>query len=156
MPPIRANHRKISHLTRDQRRDCQLLQSIGWQYAAIQEKTGFSRHQIQYACTTLATPVKRSGRPPLLTVAQIEELIEYVCASARNRHLSYEQLAKEMDFEVGEKAIRTALIKEGFHRRLALRKPPISERNRVVRLQWAVRIQLLGVYATGNDSRFLE
>lgn len=36
MPPIHANHPKISHLTRDQRRDCQLLRSIGWQYAVIQ------------------------------------------------------------------------------------------------------------------------
>ena len=40
-------------------------------------------------------------------------------------------------FGVGKTAIRAALIREGFHRRLAMRKPPISERNRVIRLQWA-------------------
>ena len=57
--------------------------------------------------------------------------------SARNRHLSFQQLAEELDFGVGRKAIRAALVKEGFHRRLAMRKPPISERNRVIRLQWA-------------------
>ena len=34
-------------------------------------------------------------------------------------------------------AIRAALGKEGFHWRLAMRKPPISERNRVIRLQLA-------------------
>jgi len=45
----------MPHLTRDQRRDCQLLRSIGWRYRQIQEKTGFSQHQIQYACTSRPT-----------------------------------------------------------------------------------------------------
>ena len=124
-------------LTRDQRHDCQLLHSIGWKYNQIQEKTGFSQHQIQYACTSPATPTKRSGRPPTLSQAQIEDPIGYVCMSARNRRLSFQQLADELDFGVGRMAIRAALVKEGFHRRLAMRKPPISESNRVIRLQLA-------------------
>jgi len=57
--------------------------------------------------------------------------------SARTRRLSFQQLAEELDFGVGRKAIRAALVKEGFYRHLAMRKPPISERNRVIRLQWA-------------------
>ena len=73
-----------SDLTRDQRRDCQLLRSIGWKYAQIQEKTGFSWRQIQYACTAPATLTKRSACPPVLTQAQIEDLIEYVCMSVRH------------------------------------------------------------------------
>ena len=111
--------------------------TIGWRYKQIQEKTGFSQHQIQYACTSPATPTKRSGRPPTCTQVQIEDLIGYVYMSARNRRLSFQQLAEELDLGVGRWAIRAALIKEGFHRRLAMRKPPISERNRVIRLQWA-------------------
>ena len=83
-----------SDLTRDQRRDCQLLRSIGWKYAEIQEKTGFSWRQIQYACTTPATPTKRPGCPPVLTQAQIDDLVEYVYASSRNRRLSFQQLAE--------------------------------------------------------------
>jgi len=76
-----------------------------------------------------STPIKRPGRPPSLTQAQIEDLIGYVCMSARNRQLSFQQLTDELDLGVGRKAIRAALVKEGFHRRLAMRKPPISERN---------------------------
>jgi len=124
-------------LTRDERRECQLLRSIGWKYQQIPEKTGFSQHEIQYACTSPATPTKRSSGPPTLFQAQIEDLIGYVCMSARNRRRSFQQLAEELDFGVGRKAIRAALVKEGFHRRLAMRKPPISECNRVIRLQWA-------------------
>jgi len=57
--------------------------------------------------------------------------------SARNWRLSFHQLAQECDFGLGKSAIRSAVIKEGFHRRLAMRKPPITEHNRVIRLQWA-------------------
>ena len=39
---------------------------------------------------------------------------------------------------VGKKAVRAALMKEGFHRRLVMRKPPIIERNRVIQLEWAL------------------
>jgi len=127
----------MPHLTQDQRRDCQLLRSIGWRYRQIQEKIRFSQHQIQYACTSPPIPTKRPGRPPSLTQAQIEDLIGYVWMSARNRRLSFQQLADELDLGVGRKAIRAALVKKGFHRCLAMRKPPISGRNRVIRLQWA-------------------
>jgi len=130
-PPL-----KTSHLTRDQRRACQLLRSIRWRYAKIPEHTGFTLWQSGYACclsfASPATPKKRSGRPPVLTQAQMEDLIAYVCMSARNRRLSYEQLAAELEFGVGKSTIRAALIREGFQGRLAMRKPPSSERNRVI------------------------
>jgi hypothetical protein len=51
--------------------------------------------------------------------------------------MSYEKLATTLNIGVKKGAIRAALEKEGFHRRLAMRKPPISEKNRRLRLQWA-------------------
>jgi len=128
---------KSSYLTRDQRRDCQLLHSIGWSYNQIKRHTGYTVRQIQRACSNRATPKKRSGRPPVLSQAQIEELIEFVCASAQNRQMSFQKLAEALDFGVKKDAIRNTLLKEGFHRRLALRKPPISEKNQRIRLAWA-------------------
>lgn len=133
-PPQRT---RASDLTRDQRRDIVLLRSLGWKYKDIERFTKATYSQVQTACTSRATPTKRPGRPPLLTQAQIEELVDFVCASQQNRRMSYEQLANTLDFGVGRHAIRTALLKEGFHRRLAMRKPPISEKNRQIRLQWA-------------------
>jgi hypothetical protein len=35
-----------------------------------------------------------------------------------------------MDFGVKKDAIRTALLREGFYRRLVIRKPLFSEKNR--------------------------
>ena len=127
-PPIRKP--KAPALTRDQRRDVQLLRSLGWQYKAIRYHTSFEIRQIEYALKQPATPKKSTGRPPLLSHAQVEELIEFVYASKKNRRMSYKQLALALNFGVKEFAIRTALQHEGFYRRLAIRKPPILEKNR--------------------------
>jgi len=133
-PPIRRS--KAPDLTRDQKRDCQLLHSIGWSYSQIYKQTGHTIRQIRGACQegARATPKKRTGRPPLLTQAQVEELVEFVCASSTNRRMSFQKLAEVLDYGVKAKAIRTALLREGFHRRLAMRKPPITEKNRQIRL----------------------
>jgi len=47
--------------------------------------------------------------------------------------MPFSKLAEVMDFEFKKDAIRTALLREGFHRRLAMRKPPITEKNRKLR-----------------------
>ncbi|TVY56801.1 hypothetical protein LCER1_G002662 [Lachnellula cervina] len=134
--PLRRRTR-ASDLTRDQRRDCILLSNIGWTYKQISDKFGFTIRQIQTACAK-ATPKKRSGRPPLLTQAQVEELVFFVCATAENRRMSFQKLAEVMDWGVKKDAIRTALLREGFHRRLAMRKPPISPQNQQLRYNWAL------------------
>ena len=51
--------------------------------------------------------------------------------------MSFAQLAAVLEFGVKKDAIRTALLREGFHRRLAMRKPPISPKNQKLRLDWA-------------------
>ena len=43
--------------------------------------------------------------------------------------MPYLQLAVELNWTISEDAIRRALKKEGFSRRLARRKPPISAQN---------------------------
>ena len=43
-----------------------------------------------------------------------------------------------MDFGVKKQAIQTALLREGFHYQLAMRKPPITEKNQQIRLAWAL------------------
>ena len=49
--------------------------------------------------------------------------------------MSFQQLAEAIDFGVKKDAIRSAVLKEGFHRCLAMQKPPISETNRRHRLK---------------------
>ena len=40
----------------------------------------------------------------------------------------------KMQLYVSEPIIRRALQKEGYHRRIVYKKPPISEKNRLLRL----------------------
>lgn len=43
-----------------------------------------------------------------------------------------------IELNVSYYALRNAFRKAGFRRRFACRKPPISERNGIARLQWAI------------------
>ena len=94
---------KAPDLTRDQRRDICLLHAIGWKYKDIHHHIGATYSQIQTSCSTKATPTRRSGRPPILSQAQVEELVElveFVCASAYSRLMPFERLAIVLDFGV--------------------------------------------------------
>lgn len=126
---------KAIDLNRDERLQILTLRSIGWSFDQIIEKTGATWRQVQYTCQTgQATPARRSGRPPLLTAAQIEELIAFICSSKEARRMAYRQLPSTLGWDVSEYAIRYALRQNGFARHPALRKPPISEKNRLLRL----------------------
>ncbi|RKF71141.1 hypothetical protein GcM3_107033, partial [Golovinomyces cichoracearum] len=80
------------------------------------------------------SPKKSTGRRPALT----PELEDFVC-SRFNRQMTYGKLANRLfqHWGVGEKSIKSVFKKRGYSRYLALRKPPISERNRLIRKSWA-------------------
>jgi transposase len=128
---------KRTQLTRDDRRSVHLLRSLGWSYVRISKHLHCTERQVQWTCQHPATPKKRVGRPTKLNAQQVEKLIEFVTASRTGRRMSYSKLATTLNFGCSEHAIRSALKREGFTRRLAMRKPPISEKNRVLRLAWA-------------------
>jgi transposase len=135
MPPSTP---KKKHLTRDERLRIQTLRSINMSYGDIARHLHVTERQVQHACgTEHPTPLKRSGRPGLLSNEQKRVLIEFVCLSKLNRRLTYTQLSAAFDWDVSVYAIRHALQKAGFKRYAARAKPPISEQNRVNRLAWA-------------------
>jgi transposase len=130
---------KRSDSTRDQRRDVHALRRAGNTHRQISEATGLSINQVQYALSKPPTPSKRSGRPRKLTEAQVEELIEFVTASKYGRRLAWRKIPLALGWEdVGYYAIRSTLRSNGFKRYAAWRKPPISEVNRIKRLNWAL------------------
>jgi len=52
--------------------------------------------------------------------------------------MSFQKLAEVIDWGVKKDAICIALLREGFYCRLAMRKPLITEKNRILRYNWAV------------------
>ncbi len=125
-------------LSRDQRLEIRTLRDIGWTYKDIAARMKVTERAVQTACTVGATPQKRSGRPGLLTPDQNTQLIEFVCASQKNRLMPYHQIPQTLGWDVSESVIRRALKAEGFARHPTYSKPPISEKNRQIRLSWAM------------------
>lgn len=130
-----------TRLNRDQRRDIQLLRRRGDSYEDIAQFLEVSIRAVQYTCNNKkATPQhKKAGRPAKLTSEEIDDLIEFIKGSRKTRRMTYEQLRKELysERDIGVEAIKYALRSRGYTRCVALRKPPISEKNRQIRLAWA-------------------
>jgi len=105
----------------------------------IQERTGFTKAQIQTAIRANdATASRSSGRPATITPQQEEELVEFVCGSKRNRRMGYLELSMALFAGMlGMYVIKRALYRLGFRRRIARRKPPLSEKNQRLRVAWA-------------------
>lgn len=139
-PSTPQRRSKRPDLSRDDRLRVQTLRSIGWTYEAIATELNYSQRQVQNACSSdHPTPVKRKGLNPVLSEAQIDELVEFVIHSRTKRLMSYIHLANGpfSHWEVGEYAIRSALRKRGFKRWVARAKPPLSDKSKADRLEWA-------------------
>jgi hypothetical protein len=66
--------------------------------------------------------------------------MEYVCSSREGRRSTFLQLSAVLFGAVFSVwAIKNALYRLGFRRRVARKKPPISEKNRRLRLAWAIK-----------------
>lgn len=130
-----------SQLTTEERTRVRTLYFDGqFKIAKIQQITGYTRSQIRYTIAAEDAAVKpRSGRPTILSQAEEDELLGFICASKENRRMSFLQLSQSLfQKRFGMWAIKNTLYRLGFRRRVARKKPPISEINRQKRLQWAL------------------
>ena len=129
---------KRAQLTRDQRIQVHTLIGIHWTPRRISTHLKLTQRQVKYAREHRLTPQKqRCGPKPMLDTPSRTRLIHHVRQSKETRRMPYYKLAIQLEWNVSESTIRKALQKEGFNRRVARRKPPISEVNRLARLRWA-------------------
>ena len=128
---------KRKRLTRDQRRDILLLRKLNKTYSEIASILSVTEFAVQYTCNLQKATPKKTGRGPKgkLSEQQIDELESFVRQSKDTRRMTYKELGQV--FDIGPDCVRRALKKRGYSRRVALRKPPISEANRIARLEWA-------------------
>ena len=129
-------------LTRDQRRDILCLRRHAeWTYEKIACKLKISQRAVQYTCQKAeATPQHcKAGRAPKLNQEEGNNVIEFVISCKRTRRLTYNQVAEELwpEGEISGESVKYLLHLRGYRRRIALRKPPISEDNRLARLAFA-------------------
>ena len=142
--PPSTPKRRTPLLTRDQRIQVQTLRGAGWSRGDIVchfRSLGVlcTERQVQWAEAHRSTPQKhRCGVRSILDTPTRHRIIEFIISSQRTRRMSYIQLSEEMSLFVSEAIIRRALRKEGYFRRIARKKPPISEKNARLRLAWAL------------------
>ncbi|KAI0474705.1 hypothetical protein F4859DRAFT_481626 [Xylaria cf. heliscus] len=111
------------HLTDDDIVRIRILhQDGGCSIPHICKTTGFSRAQVRRAITATQGPRQRKGPPPALGPEEEADLIRFITASARNRFLSWQKVAKEFaDGAYSEKSVRNALLRLGY------KKSPANE-----------------------------
>lgn len=148
-PPLTFTGRRIKppidrpRSDRDARLQIVTLHDAGLSYSQImQQILDTTTDAIRYALKHRITPQhKRSGRSPLLTRDEGNLLEAFVVSSKRARELIWKQLAKEVFGpnrpEIGADIVKNYLKRRGYNRRIALRKPLLSEANKTVRLAWA-------------------
>jgi transposase len=104
----------------------------------VADQLGITWNQAQYAATHRVTPKKRPGRPSTLDEDQVDKIELFVVSSKIGRLMSYTQLAiRFAHFNCSVEAIRSALNRRGYKRYVAHQKPPLSEKNKRQRLEWA-------------------
>lgn len=136
-PPLRKG---TSHLTRDQRRDVCLMHDLQHNDTEIIQRFAITQRQLDYTIqASRPTPRKPPGRPGRLKEPEIDFLVAYMISSSHTRRMTFKALAKDpqLNLHCSPNTIKHALHTRGYDRRLARHKPPISEKNRVLRLEFA-------------------
>lgn len=139
-PPLSRESTPISKstwLSRDDRIRIQTMRDLGYSQYRIAEILGFTKDQIQYTYHSNLTPRKPSGQPSKLSPTQMDEIIDFITHSKRNRQMTYSRLIKALDLGVSVHCLQLALKNRGYRRYPALKKPPLSEPTRLARLSWA-------------------
>ena len=67
----------------------------GYTTKQIAKMLNLNTRQVLKALEELATPKKSTSRPPTLDIEQRQQLVDFVCASKKNRRMTYKELADE-------------------------------------------------------------
>lgn len=81
-------------------------------------------------------PVKRSGRPKMLTSPQRKRLIEWATLDSSSRRLSLTEIARQAGIQDSSKLLQRTFAQEGYHRRVARQKPFLNAVSKGRRLEW--------------------
>lgn len=83
-------------------------------------------------------PLPRTGRPTIMTNRDVRHLTRILKKDRKvNLQELHEDFVNSTSTDVCTKTLSNCLHKEGFHDRVGVRKPFVSEKNRKIRLAWA-------------------
>ena len=130
-----------TQLTRDQRCEIQALRKYtDFSLATIANRTGYSKNQVQYACSHPLTPRKeyKDHRKKYIRTPDRERLNAFLRESRENRFIPYDSFRFYIDnFDYGYSAIKAAMQILGYSRRLQVRRIYRTQANKDRRVRWA-------------------
>jgi transposase len=129
-----------TQLTEKQRENVKCLFEAGIAKRAIARHTGFSIRQVRYTLQqpTTTPGFARRGVKQKMTMEEQAQLVEFITNSKHGRQMRWADLAATLfEGRFTEWTISHTLRRLKYRRRVARRKPPISEETRLARLRFA-------------------
>ena len=124
MPP---KHKRLTEIECAQ---IHALRNLKYTYQQIANELNISKGRVQFSLTKRNfSSGKQRGRKPYLSDEQVDEIEAFVCSSRETRRMSYLELARTRFAEWGatENQIKNSLQRRGYARRIARRKPSLTE-----------------------------
>lgn len=126
--------------------------AAGWTLQQIADNQGVPESTVGQICAGPTTPQKKSqvGQKVKLDTPRKQQLVALATSDADHCRMPLVDIAHELGFVVGERALRKAFAKEGYHRQSARRKPYLNEVKRDKRLTFALSHSHWGIQEWGG------
>ena len=109
-----------------------------WNQSQIARQLRLARTTVRLCITEgNYTPRKPQGRPPMLTVRRRMKLIKRATQDGYHRRLSYQSIAALEGIQACRRTLTRAFIQAGYNRRVAKKKPLLTDKHQTDRLAWA-------------------
>ena len=106
-----------------------------WTYRHIAEKTGISLSTVYRIAHPVSTPVPSQVRrcPIMLTPHLRSKLVNLATSTAANRRKPLAEIAFMAGIQANNRTLRRSFAEEGYHRRVARKKPFLKPQHKRVR-----------------------
>ncbi len=88
-------------------------------------------------CNEPVTPSREPERPSVITTPITCRILDYVTSSAEHRQLAYREISEHLNLNLSVTTIRKILNDNGYHRRVAVAKPFLTDNAMAKRLAFA-------------------
>jgi transposase len=133
------DRRRGQHLTERERTEILTLYNhAGWNQSQIARELRLAISTVRLCIKEgYYTPRKPRGRPPLLTIRRRYRLIKRATQDGLHRRMSYQTIAALEGIQACRRTLTRAFIQAGYNRRVAKKKPLLTDKQQADRLAWA-------------------
>jgi hypothetical protein len=116
------------------------LRHAGWTFQRSANDQGLAVSTVYGICNSTANLQRegRCGRHVIIDTPTRRMLVFEATCTAESRRKPLSDIDQEISIQVSVKTLREAFTKEGYHRRVARKKPFLNETQRNIRFRFAL------------------